>query len=107
MPSAQQFSADLAQSFNATVNHPSVRAIVLAGAGKTFVAGADIREFNEIAEGKRPPLDYYDLLLTIENSRKPVVAALQGSILGGGLELAMGRTLSGGRCFGTIWTAGS
>lgn len=64
---------------------PDVAAIVLACAGRTFVAGADIREFDgPLLEPHLP-----DVCLAIEDSEKPVVAALHGSALGGGCELAL------------------
>jgi 3-hydroxyacyl-CoA dehydrogenase len=67
-----------------------VLAAVLIGAGKTFVAGADIKEFAKLTSGKtqRGP-GLLPLLLKIEDSKKPVVVAIHGQALGGGLELAM------------------
>jgi 3-hydroxyacyl-CoA dehydrogenase len=68
----------------------SVKAAVLIGGGKTFVAGADIKEFGKMTSGKGGAgLDLPALLLKIEDSRKPVVMAIHGNALGGGLELAM------------------
>jgi 3-hydroxyacyl-CoA dehydrogenase len=67
-----------------------VRAIVAIGAGRTFIAGADIKELELAAWGhpaKLPAL--HGLLAAIENSAKPVVMALHGTTLGGGLEVAM------------------
>jgi 3-hydroxyacyl-CoA dehydrogenase len=68
---------------------PQIRAIVLIGAGQTFIAGADIREFGKIVSGERPPLSLLPFLLAIEDSPKPVVMAIHGQALGGGLEIAM------------------
>jgi 3-hydroxyacyl-CoA dehydrogenase len=68
---------------------PSVRAIVLVGGGKTWVAGADIKEFGKITSGSKergPGL--HPMLTTVENCPKPVVCAIHGTAFGGGLELA-------------------
>jgi 3-hydroxyacyl-CoA dehydrogenase len=66
----------------------SVRAMVVIGAGRTFIAGADVNEF-----GKPTSAQYLASLLeavrTVEDSTKPVVMAIHGSALGGGLETAM------------------
>jgi 3-hydroxyacyl-CoA dehydrogenase len=65
---------------------PQVQAIVIACAGRTFIAGADITEF-----GKPPQSpSLHDVIAGIESSTKPVVAAIHGTALGGGLELALG-----------------
>jgi len=63
-----------------------IEAVVLACAGRTFVAGADISEFG------KPPMTPTtgDVIAAIESVGKPVVAALHGTALGGGLELALG-----------------
>lgn len=73
---------------------PAVRAVVLAGAGRSFMAGADISLFQrdlETAPAMAAALidDFHGMLRTIRAMRKPVVVALQGAIAGGGLGLAL------------------
>jgi len=68
------------------VADPAVKAIVLIGGGRTFIAGADIKEFGKPPSGP----DLNSVIATMENSPKPVVAALHGTALGGGLETAFG-----------------
>ncbi len=63
----------------------SVRALVLVGAGKTFIAGSDIKEFGAPIE--KPSLP--DVIAALERCPKPVVAAIHGAALGGGFELAL------------------
>ena len=65
-----------------------VKAAVVIGAGRTFVAGADIKEFGKMTAGG-PRRSLLPLLLHIEDSAKPVVMAIHGQAFGGGLELAM------------------
>jgi len=64
---------------------PLVGAIIITCQGNTFVAGADLKEFDQPLMLPHLP----DVLRVIENSSKPVIAALHGSVLGGGLELAL------------------
>lgn len=63
-----------------------VKAVVLICAGRTFIAGADVREFGQTPQPPHLP----DLVTKIETAQKPWVAAIHGSALGGGLEVALG-----------------
>jgi 3-hydroxyacyl-CoA dehydrogenase len=78
--------SDLLDAVEAALADPAVSGIVIAGGGKLFSAGADIKDFeNDLSEidGLRALFD------TIENAPKPIVAAIHGMALGGGLELAL------------------
>ena len=80
----------LGQAIQTAENDDRVRAIVVMGEGKTFVVGADIKQLEDMAwsQSSGPPR-LHKLLLQIEDCTKPVVMAIHGSALGGGLELAM------------------
>jgi 3-hydroxyacyl-CoA dehydrogenase len=75
----------LSEALKQAVGDTSIKAIVLICAGRTFIAGADISEFGRARTG--PSL--LDLEKAAEDSPKPVVAAIHGTALGGGLELAL------------------
>jgi 3-hydroxyacyl-CoA dehydrogenase len=66
----------------------AVKAIVITGAGKAFSGGADIKEFNSPKALAEPSL--HSLIRTVEESTKPVIAAIHTVCMGGGLELALG-----------------
>ena len=75
----------LCDQFDKANSDENVRGIVLKGAGNAFIAGADISEFGQKMEGP----DLHTALKNIEYSEKPVVAAINGPALGGGLETAL------------------
>jgi len=75
----------LAAAIDAADANDAVAAVLIVGAGRNFIAGADIREF-----GKPPqPPALPDVCNRIEASSKPVIAAIHGAALGGGLEVAL------------------
>ncbi|MDH3642118.1 MAG: 3-hydroxyacyl-CoA dehydrogenase NAD-binding domain-containing protein [Gammaproteobacteria bacterium] len=75
----------LSDGITQALGDDAVQAIVLTGAGRAFIAGADISEFGGKAEG--PSL--HDCLNTMDASSKPIVAAINGTAFGGGLEVAL------------------
>lgn len=79
---------DLLAALERAANDPQVDAAVIIGANGTFSAGADIREFGGANMRRGPSL--WTLISYLESMDKPVVAAIEGVALGGGLELAMG-----------------
>ena len=79
-------------AFNTLELNTSIRVIILTGTGeKAFVAGADISEFSGLSqqEGMALAKRGQDIFFKIENSPKPIIAAVNGFALGGGCELAM------------------
>src|SRR6516164_3578869 len=76
-------------SIQTAADDPGVAAIVVIGAGRTFIAGADIREFGKVVSGEKPRLSLLPMRREIEDCPKPVVVAIHGTAFGGGLEVAM------------------
>jgi 3-hydroxyacyl-CoA dehydrogenase len=93
-PPVNALSPGVPEGLNAALERAAgdaqVNAIVVMGAGRTFIAGADIAVLQDMAWGKGPggPV-LHDLLQKFEDSAKPVVMAVHGTALGGGLEVAM------------------
>jgi len=75
----------LLEGVEAALSDSSVKAIILTGEGRTFISGADIAEFGKATEG--PGL--HECLTLLESSTKPIIAAINGAALGGGLEVAL------------------
>jgi enoyl-CoA hydratase len=84
---------ELGTAIDRAINDPQTKSVIITGSGpKAFVAGADISEFSSLnaAGGKALAQRGQDLVFSkIENSPKPIVAAVNGFALGGGCELAM------------------
>ena len=83
---------DLEKAIDEIQNNAEIKTAIITGAGpKAFVAGADITEFNGLDKAAAMALARrgQEVFFKIENSRKPIVAAVNGFALGGGCELAM------------------
>ena len=83
---------DLDKALDEIYANPEIKTVIITGAGpKAFVAGADITEFNGLSKDEAMALAKrgQDVFFKIENSKKPIVAAVNGFALGGGCELAM------------------
>ena len=84
-PLSSGVRAGLSEYIAKANNDASIEGIILTGAGRSFIAGADISEFGQKPDGP----DLHTALKEIEFSKKPVLAAINGTALGGGLETAL------------------
>jgi 3-hydroxyacyl-CoA dehydrogenase/enoyl-CoA hydratase/carnithine racemase len=86
------FSKELKDAVNGAFEDPEIKALVLTGTGKNFIAGADITRIYAVKEKETifsAALEMARFLNRIEQGPKPVIAAINGNALGGGLETAM------------------
>jgi enoyl-CoA hydratase/long-chain 3-hydroxyacyl-CoA dehydrogenase len=90
---SEETSAELQDAFHQFMNDPAAKsAVLLSGKPGCFIAGADIKMLERCKSAEEATAlskGCQDLLFEVENNKKPVVAAIQGSCLGGGLEVAM------------------
>ncbi|MDC7813739.1 3-hydroxyacyl-CoA dehydrogenase NAD-binding domain-containing protein [Pseudomonas sp. BLCC-B112] len=88
-PPVNALGVEIRRGLLATIDsandNPAVKAILLVGAGRHFCGGSDIREFGQTPQAPALP----EVVKRIEDSSKPVLAAIQGVALGGGLEVAL------------------
>ena len=87
-----QVMTEINEAVQEVYDNDAIRSAIITGAGpKAFVAGADISEFSglSVEEGKAVAQKGIDTFFKIENSPKPIIAAVNGFALGGGCELAM------------------
>jgi len=78
---------ELLEAFDRAINDPQVRALVLTGGEAVFSGGADLREFGTLKSYQEPNL--LSVIAALDTSPKPLIAAIAGNCLGGGLELAL------------------
>jgi len=83
-----ELRSGIVEAIDAANANPAVKAVVLTGTARAFSGGADVTEFGTPKAAREPNLR--TVIVVLENSAKPVIAAIAGQCLGGGLELAMG-----------------
>ncbi|TCP32131.1 enoyl-CoA hydratase [Scopulibacillus darangshiensis] len=95
-PPANALSSEVIEELNSVINEledqAEIKALVIHGKDRFFSAGADIKEFTEIEDTEgfaRLSAKGQELFNRMENFKKPIIAAIHGAALGGGLELAM------------------
>jgi 3-hydroxyacyl-CoA dehydrogenase/enoyl-CoA hydratase/carnithine racemase len=89
---SKHFIADMARALTAAYEDDDIKALVLIGTGKNFIAGADITQIQGIKDRDlilQRALEGTRFISSLETGPKPIIAAINGNCLGGGLEIAM------------------
>ena len=89
---SESFVKEMANAIMEAFRDQEVKAVILTGTGKNFIAGADITEIKGVADKDdvfSKVMENHRFMNAIEDSPKPVVAAINGNCLGGGMEIAM------------------
>jgi 3-hydroxyacyl-CoA dehydrogenase/enoyl-CoA hydratase/carnithine racemase len=89
---SKHFVEDLAQALTAAYEDDDIKALVLAGTGRNFIAGADITQIRGVKDRGavvERTLTFTNFVSSLETGPKPIIAAINGNCLGGGLEVAM------------------
>ena len=89
---SEPFVKEMANAIMETFRDQEVKAVILTGTGKNFIAGTDITEIKGVADKDdifSKVMDNHRFMNAIEDGSKPVIAAINGNCLGGGMEIAM------------------
>lgn len=89
---SEAFVKDIAEALSGAFSADEVKAVIVTGSGKNFIAGADITELKDMTDKDHvfsQVMENYRFINAIEDGPKPVIASINGHCLGGGLEIAM------------------